>query len=47
MHMVLVFGGSFNPPTKAHLEIVEKLLERYEHARVLLLPVGDDYQKPC
>jgi nicotinate-nucleotide adenylyltransferase len=46
MHMVLVFGGSFNPPTKAHLEIVEKLLERYEHARVLLLPVGDDYQKP-
>ncbi len=44
--MVLVFGGSFNPPTKAHLEIVEKLLERYDHARVLLLPVGDDYHKP-
>ncbi|MFP4187417.1 MAG: nicotinate (nicotinamide) nucleotide adenylyltransferase [Acholeplasmataceae bacterium] len=44
--MVLVFGGSFNPPTKAHLQIVEKLLERYEHARVLLVPVGDDYDKP-
>lgn len=44
--LVLVFGGSFNPPTKAHFEIVRKLLERFDHARVLLLPVGDDYDKP-
>ncbi len=44
--MHLVFGGSFNPPTIAHLNIVKKLLSTYKGARVLLLPVGDDYKKP-
>lgn len=44
--MNLVFGGSFNPPTIAHQNIIKKLLSTYKGARVLLLPVGDDYKKP-
>ena len=44
--MTIVFGGSFNPPTLAHKKIVDKLRSIYTDALVLLLPVGDDYQKP-
>jgi nicotinate-nucleotide adenylyltransferase len=44
--MVIVFGGSFNPPTFAHLEIVKTLLNTFKDSTVLLLPVGNDYQKP-
>ena len=43
--MVIVFGGSFNPPTVAHLEIIKKLLNTYMDSTVLILPVGNDYQK--
>lgn len=43
--MVIVFGGSFNPPTIAHLKIVKQLLKSFENAQVLILPVGDDYKK--
>ena len=44
--MVIVFGGSFNPPTCAHLEIIKTLLITYPDSTVLVLPVGNDYQKP-
>lgn len=44
--MLIVFGGSFNPPTVAHLKIVRKLLSTYHGSQVLLLPVGNDYSKP-
>ncbi|MCF7930870.1 MAG: nicotinate (nicotinamide) nucleotide adenylyltransferase [Acholeplasmataceae bacterium] len=44
--MLIVFGGSFNPPTIAHLKIVKKLLSTYHGSQVLLLPVGNDYLKP-
>ncbi|MBU1094473.1 MAG: nicotinate (nicotinamide) nucleotide adenylyltransferase [Firmicutes bacterium] len=44
--MLIVFGGSFNPPTLAHLKIVNKLLSTYPGSHVLLLPVGNDYSKP-
>lgn len=44
--MLIVFGGSFNPPTVAHLKIVLKLLSTYPGSHVLLLPVGNDYSKP-
>ena len=43
--MVIVFGGSFNPPTRAHLEIIKKLLNTFEDSTVLVLPVGNDYKK--
>jgi nicotinate-nucleotide adenylyltransferase len=44
--MNIVFGGSFNPPTIAHLEMIKKLLSTFIGSNVLLLPVGDDYKKP-
>jgi len=40
-----VFGGSFNPPTLAHLMLAEYLMPQYVD-KVLFLPVGDSYQKP-
>jgi nicotinate-nucleotide adenylyltransferase len=43
--VTLVFGGSFNPPTRAHLDIIETLLNRYPEAMMILLPVPDDYDK--
>lgn len=43
--MIIVFGGSFNPPTRAHLEIINKLLDTYRDSTVLVLPVGNDYKK--
>ncbi len=45
-YMMIVFGGAFNPPTIAHLNIVKKLLSTYRGSQVLLLPVGNDYSKP-
>lgn len=44
--MNIVYGGSFNPPTNAHYEIVEKLLSTFKNANVIVLPVGDSYYKP-
>ncbi len=41
--MVLVFGGSFNPPTKAHYEIIKKLQQSFEPKKIILVPVGDSY----
>ncbi|MCL2548384.1 MAG: nicotinate (nicotinamide) nucleotide adenylyltransferase [Symbiobacteriaceae bacterium] len=39
-----VFGGSFNPPTQAHLMLANHLLGHYVD-RVIFLPVGDAYTK--
>lgn len=43
--MNIVYGGAFNPPSLAHIEIVNKLLEKYPKSNVILLPVGNDYNK--
>lgn len=44
--MNIIYGGSFNPPTVAHLNIIKKLLLEFKNSRVILLPVGNDYKKP-
>ena len=44
--MIIVFGGSFNPPTKAHQSIMVTVKRVYPEAHILLLPVGNDYHKP-
>ena len=44
--MNYVYGGSFNPPTKAHLKIIEKLINLPDCEHVIIIPVGDDYKKP-
>jgi nicotinate-nucleotide adenylyltransferase len=44
-HVTMVFGGSFNPPTRAHLEVIMTLRRRFPDSDVILLPVPDDYRK--
>lgn len=43
--MILVYGGSFNPPTIAHQAILDKLINLYSEAKIIVVPVGDDYRK--
>ena len=40
------FGGSFNPPTYAHLENAKKALKEIGLSKVFLVPVGNYYIKP-
>lgn len=39
------FGGSFNPPTIAHIKLAEKVKYELKLDKVFLVPVGDSYQK--
>lgn len=39
------YGGCFNPPTKAHIELAKKALEECSLDKVIFVPVGDLYQK--
>jgi nicotinate-nucleotide adenylyltransferase len=43
--MILVYGGAFNPPTKAHKTIFETLLSRYQPSLFVFIPVGSSYPK--
>jgi len=43
--MLLLYGGSFNPPTLAHRAIICKLKSLYPEAMIAVVPVGDDYHK--
>ena len=44
--MIAVYGGSFNPPTVAHYEVIKHLLKQPFVDEVMLMPVGDHYNKP-
>jgi len=39
------FGGSFNPPTIAHFEIVKKALKEFKLDKIIIIPMGDKYEK--
>lgn len=43
--MIVVYGGSFNPPTKAHIEIANKVLNFNYINKLIFLPVGNFYNK--
>lgn len=43
--MNIVYGGAFNPLTVAHVLIVNKILETFKDANVIIVPVGNDYKK--
>jgi len=43
--MNIVFGGSFNPPTKAHKLILDKLFLLFKPDNIIIVPVGDSYKK--
>lgn len=39
------FGGSFNPPTKAHLNLADKAIKECSLDKVIFVPMGDFYKK--
>lgn len=39
------FGGSFNPPTIAHLKIVETSIKEFGLDKLVIVPMGDKYEK--
>lgn len=43
--MIFIFGGAFNPPTKAHYEIAKHILNDYTNSKLVFLPVGNIYNK--
>ena len=42
----VLFGGSFNPPTKAHYEIAKFIIDKFEVSDFVFLPTGNVYNKP-
>lgn len=45
MSKIGFFGGSFNPPTIAHLEIVKIALKEFNLDKIVVVPMGDKYEK--
>ena len=43
--MKIIYGGSFNPPTLAHYQIGEYLLNKYPKANLIFLPTSSLYHK--
>ena len=43
--MIILFGGSFNPPTNAHFQIIEKLNNLLNPTKIIVMPVGNRYPK--
>lgn len=44
--MIVCFGGAFNPPTKAHLEIYKAVKQTLHFNQFIYMPVSDHYPKP-
>lgn len=42
---LIVYGGSFNPPSIAHITLAKQLIKSLEVDKFLFLPVGDRYKK--
>ncbi len=40
-----IFGGSFNPVHRMHVNIVRSLIKKGYVDKVIIVPTGDDYQK--
>ena len=45
MSKIGFYGGSFNPPTKAHIELAKKVIKECSLDKVIFVPVGDLYEK--
>ena len=43
--MIIIYGGAFNPPTKAHYLIAKKLINDFNPDTFYFLPVGERYNK--
>ncbi len=44
--VIVVFGGSFNPPLNSHFSLAEQIISEYENVeKVIFVPVNQKYQK--
>ncbi|HOP56624.1 MAG TPA: nicotinate (nicotinamide) nucleotide adenylyltransferase [Bacillota bacterium] len=43
--MIVIFGGAFNPPTKAHIAIYRRVRETIDCEKFIFLPVSSLYTK--
>ena len=43
--MIIIYGGAFNPPTKAHYLIAKKIIDKFNPDTFYFLPVGSRYNK--
>ncbi len=43
--MTIIYGGSFNPITNAHLKVIDELKKISNNNEIIVVPVGDDYGK--
>jgi len=44
--MIVVFGGSFNPPTVAHIELAKQIIDKAENVeKLIFVPVSTKYNK--
>ena len=39
------YGGAFNPPTKAHIELAKKVINECKLDKIIFVPVNDLYKK--
>ena len=46
MEKIGFFGGCFNPPTIAHLELVKSVINQFGLSKVYFVPMNDFYNKP-
>lgn len=45
--VIIMIGGSFNPPTNAHFSLAQAIIDEYDEVdKVLFIPVGNHYDKP-
>lgn len=45
MERIGFFGGCFNPPTIAHIELIENTIKENNLDKVYFVPMGDQYPK--
>ena len=44
--IIVVFGGSFNPPLNSHFSLAEQIISEYENVeKIIFVPVNEKYQK--
>lgn len=45
MERIGFYGGCFNPPTLAHIELANNAIKKYKLNKLYFVPVGDKYEK--
>jgi len=44
--MKILYGGSFNPPTLAHLKVYHQMMETFDVEEFVFMPTANIYSKP-